>query len=779
MKKILAGFMALLLLCSLFGCNKTAPEPTTTATTQATTVPTTAAPTEPPITEPYTLAAAAVRDAKDLKIELTTKKDIVALNGSFSSVSEQELILTGIGTEDFAAAMTEDFEMGGLLEKITEYFTDDVLYLNMMDSAFFQGKMSAQDYMARFAPAALLDETLYADVAVQESDHSVTLTFSQPIGPEEWALPQGAEFLTASGSAKITDKGTLARTVYTVEYITGSSIVSMEVTAEAEIYDDDAPEAPQNPYQYNEVESIEAVRLLDFATMYISSTEAASSMIFDTIMSQAAGGMLMTQTEIHFTGSEENLLAFAESTYSAYDGSGASDPFTMTESFRDGKYSRTLGDEDDTPDYTIDAKSMRKYMLAYCMENVVPVEYVDTAKIENLNGLICLEFGLNADWGKHMAAYLSYQLFEDEDLLDNEATDYKTTTALYCMTLDPLTGIPVAISTSYEGVHTIEGQECLLSQEIAQSLRLVDSSTYTDLTDENAPEDAPENKATPLLYKVTGKDGQEMYLMGTIHVGDVKTGFLPQEVYDAFDASDALAVEVDVIAFEEKMENDPELSEQVANYYVNPEGKSTKDLLSEETYEKALKLLKATGSYSETLEYMRPYTWSSVIEDLYMMLGALRPEKGMDMRLLMMAKEQDKKVLEVEETMSHYEMYTNFSQELQEYLLADTVNANAIEYCQSVQELYDLWCEGDEAALRQMLSEESGEMTEEEQALYQEYMDAMIIRRNENMLDVAISYLESGETVFYAVGLAHLLQENGLVDTLREAGYTVEQVIYQ
>ena len=44
---------------------------------------------------------------------------------------------------------------------------------------------------------------------------------------------------------------------------------------------------------------------------------------------------------------------------------------------------------------------------------------------------------------------------------------------------------------------------------------------------------------------------------------------------------------------------------------------------------------------------------------------------------------------------------------------------------------------------------------------------------------MAIEYLESGDVVFYAVGLAHLLDsENGLVDTLREAGYTVELVNY-
>ena len=44
------------------------------------------------------------------------------------------------------------------------------------------------------------------------------------------------------------------------------------------------------------------------------------------------------------------------------------------------------------------------------------------------------------------------------------------------------------------------------------------------------------------------------------------------------------------------------------------------------------------------------------------------------------------------------------------------------------------------------------------------------------MLAVAEEYLTSGKTVFYAVGLAHLLTDDGLVNTLRNAGYTVERV---
>ena len=77
------------------------------------------------------------------------------------------------------------------------------------------------------------------------------------------------------------------------------------------------------------------------------------------------------------------------------------------------------------------------------------------------------------------------------------------------------------------------------------------------------------------------------------------------------------------------------------------------------------------------------------------------------------------------------------------------------------------------------MKDDTSEMTEEELALYEEYNKSISTDRNAGMLEVAKEYLESGDTVFFAVGLAHLLAEDGgLVFTLREAGYTVEQVIY-
>ena len=125
---------------------------------------------------------------------------------------------------------------------------------------------------------------------------------------------------------------------------------------------------------------------------------------------------------------------------------------------------------------------------------------------------------------------------------------------------------------------------------------------------------------------------------------------------------------------------------------------------------------------------------------------------------------------------------------MQELLLEDSLYTDSAAYCASVLDLYEKWCAGDEAVLRAELSNEvdTSEFTEEEMAEYEEqkpyideYNKAMSYDRNEDMLQVAIQYLESGEVIFYAVGLAHLLDnENGLVDALREAGYTVELVTF-
>lgn len=768
--KILLSFLlCAALLLSMCGCSEPTPaEPD----------PTEPPATQPPVSQMYTDAAQPLRDAGDLSVELDVKKTITTETETLVVVSEQELILTGMGSDTFAASLNEEVELGEIEDEFTEYYTDGILFVNIYDVGRFQGEMAEEEFMARFAPAALLDESLYGDISVDQTDSGTTMTFANPVGPESWALPQSAEFVSGSGTAKIDPNGTLNKTTYTINYLQGNTDVTVEISAKAELYDGETLKAPPEPANYVEIDDIRVPRLLDTASWFLFGSDTVSAQMMQTITSQAAGAVVSRQTQLHYTGTGENHASDLTASVTVADASMNIQNHSWTDHFQDGVYSYAENGGELQPEEGITARDMQAYMLDQFVQVLPALNYIASASSEDVNGLIYLQIGLSEEWGEAMENEVSYTIFQDEELLDSYASAYKTTEGSYYMVIDPITGFPISSGSSYAGIHTIDGMECLLSMEMTQSFRLAESSTYEEITGEALPEKEPDQKPTPLLYRVTGKDGQQMYLMGTIHAGDNKTAYMPDEVYAAFEESDALAVEADVIAFEEAMEKDPALMEQVTALYMHPEGKSLDQLMEEQEYQQALKLIKASGNYVTGVEYMTPYTWSSMIDSFFVSLSKLRSEKGVDMRLLKLAKEQDKKILEVESGLEQIEMFASFSEELQLMALEDSIAYTVAEYGAEVQELYDLWCAGDETALREKLAEEDEGMTDEERALYQQYMDAMIIRRNEGMLDVAIEYLESGETVFYAVGMAHLLQENGLVDTLQAAGYTVEPVTY-
>ena len=773
LRTLLALLLCASLLLGLLGCG--AKEAAESIPTDP---PVTEAPTEPPVSDQYTQAALSLRNAKNLALELTTKKTISAEAGEFELVSDQELIFTGIGTDAFAASLKEELEIGEYNDEFTEYYADGNLFVNIYDSGRFQGQMTEEDFLARFAPAVLLDETLYNEITEEKTDAGVTLTFADPVGPELWALPEGAEFVSGSGSAKISDNGTLTRTVYTLCYTQGTTTVSMEVAAKAEIYDEEPPAAPPEPSVYMQIEDITAPRIYDTALLFLYSTQTLSSNITQTILSQAAGFSLTEQTELHYSGIGQDHISDLTYTAVSVDGYYGTETYTQNEHYENGTYVLTAGEEDPESSTDISPADMVYYLQDHYSSNVPALSYISSMTAEEISGLTYLEMELNEKWSQAQADNISYLLFEDEEYLNSRASAYETTDSSYYIAVDPATGFPLSAGTSFSGFHTLDGADYILSLEIVQTCRLADPSTNEQITDKPLTEEAPEDPVTPLFYRVSGDQGQEMYLMGTIHVGDARTAFLPDAVYDALEKADALAVEADVLALEEQTETDPELATQIAMAYMNADGSSTKDLLDAELYDKAVKLLRISGNYNSAMDYMMPYFWSSSIDNFYITLSGLQTEKGMDMRLLKLAKEQSKEIREVESTLEQIEMFADFSPELQVLLLEETIAYTAAEYCAEVRSLYDQWCAGDEAALRELLAEDKSDLTEEDMTLYQEYLDAMIIRRNENMLDVATSYLESGDTVFYAVGLAHLLQENGLVDTLRDAGYTVEQVIY-
>lgn len=777
-KRILALLLCAAMVFGLFGCSQNADptEPPVTATE--------APATEPPATEPdamelYSSATQAIRDAKNLTLKLTTEKTIQVGLETYDAVSTQRLVLTGIGTDGLKASLTEDLSVRDIEDTFQEYYADGTLYLTIADEYKYQGEQTTEEFMARFAPAVLLDASLYENVtAAYISTGAAELTFEAPSGAESWALPEGAQFHTAKGSAAISSDGVLTKSTYTIEYVLGSMTVTQTITAEP-VISDEAPAAPEDPAAYIQVSSIDAPRLYDMAVIWLCAARTISSNMVETVVSQAAAYTYTSQYNTHYYGSSKSHCADITYSVSDYQNGGASSSYTQTEHFEDYTYTISIDGGEPQKEAGVALGDVMDYAWQLFCENIPSMDYMTGMEAENVGGLVYLDISMNDDYGTEMNYYINSNLFSDEAFLDNMASAYRTDSCSHYMIVDPVTGFPTAVGITYSGTHTIDGYEYMQSLQVDQNFLLSGESTYEAITGELLPEEEPETPATPLFYKVTGPNGETMWLLGTIHVGDERTAYLPTEIYDALNASDALAVEFDTLAFEEAMESDEKLVSQIATLYFNANNAETKSLLDEDVYETAVKLLKAGGNYSMNAEYMKPYLWSQSIDNFYLALDqSLSSSKGVDTRLLKLAKEAGKEILDVESGLFQLQMMTGFSTDLQVMILEESLGYSAGEYNADVHELLDAWCLGDEAALRELLNSEEGELTEEEQKLYEEYNNAMIIKRNEGMLKVAIDYLNSGKTVFYAVGLAHLLQDNGLVDTLRDAGYTVELVAY-
>lgn len=291
-------------------------------------------------------------------------------------------------------------------------------------------------------------------------------------------------------------------------------------------------------------------------------------------------------------------------------------------------------------------------------------------------------------------------------------------------------------------------------------------------TDPPAAEE--QSKVSPALYKVFDDRGNVAWLFGSIHVGTEDFYPLPEYVLSAFDGSDALAVEVDILA----LETDLQTQTDMMSMMVYTDGTTIKDHISPEVYYQAVAFLKACGAYMPVLDSYKPILWYSYLDSCATLMLGYDAELGVDYHMLKRAKDQGKKVLEVESAVEQYTLLADLSPELQAFLLENTVNScsNLMAYRMALLMLVGAWEQGNTEALAANVNIKPMFMEEAYKLLYEEYSQILLTARDEGMTQYVVDALSSGEEVFICVGAAHVVGENGVVSQLRQLGYTVETV---
>ena len=765
----------------------------------------TAAPTEPPVTtqapvtttqapepdwaELYAQALARLEAAPDLTLTLEVTEERTVGGDTLTETGKRTLQFQGRDT-DKPVIHTSDLIVSGIKRAAYEQtWADGKAYAKVKEARYY-ARESMEDFLAAQLPVVLLRPENYGSLTGREG----LLTFSEPLAGEAWAMPQDGVLVDAAASAQLTE-GELTALDYELTYRFGGSTIHGVYHAElqAAVEEDLSALVPANTKEYESLNSVEAAIAIFRARRALENATVATIQIYGQAYAEAAGVLVAYTEEEHNYGTGADFQYRQEDNVTAVHlGEGTTEQVRFEALMKDGVYTTKWDDEEPEEEDLREgiAEADLEERLAEigdeCLEtqrgillNLFPNynELVD-AQMYDVGDYLLVEFTPTEDYSLQARQELNLRLFNSYSTLDDYSTSHKLRSIEGYLALEKCTYLPTSLYLEYAGVYTIYGQNTNAALAYNKAYRLYDPDTYEAINEEPLPDQEPETRPTPLFYKVTGPEGRELYLLGTIHIGDDRTAYLPQPIYDALEAADALAVEFDTDAFTETLQEDEELQARVRESYVYTDGTTIASHLDSELYEAAVYLMKTAGEYTALAEQYRPFVWSQILDNFYLAQGRqLTSSKGVDNRLMALAREAEKEILNVESGEFQLSMLAGYSDRVQEMLLAQTVSTTRNETLAAAEELYELWCQGDEAKLRArmaaMTEEERAEVDPDDLAIYDEYHQAMEVERNAHMLEVAQGYLEGDQTVFFAVGLAHLLGEGGLVDALRAAGYEV------
>lgn len=287
----------------------------------------------------------------------------------------------------------------------------------------------------------------------------------------------------------------------------------------------------------------------------------------------------------------------------------------------------------------------------------------------------------------------------------------------------------------------------------------------------------------PLFWVAEGKNGGKVYLLGSIHCAEPETYRLPDLLMDAYLESDALAVECDILAYENDYFAQIEMTQQM----MYTDGSTIADHIDPDLYDALVDFYKSNPSDTlsdlgytvEILDMCKPAMWMSALEMIIYEEAGIDSNLGIDYHFLNIATAQGKEIIELESVDFQNDMLFGFSNDLMEWQLWGYVSYSVDEQADSLREMFEGWCEGNPEYLVNAEPDWTG-MTAEEIEYYDdlltEYYTAMLIDRNIGMTDKAADMLDNGENVFYVVGAAHMVGNDGIIAMLKDRGYTVTQL---
>lgn len=264
---------------------------------------------------------------------------------------------------------------------------------------------------------------------------------------------------------------------------------------------------------------------------------------------------------------------------------------------------------------------------------------------------------------------------------------------------------------------------------------------------------AQEDKS--LLYKIEGNGIQPSYIYGTIHLLPQKDFNLKDKVKNAFESSEMIVLELDM--------DDPGMQIEMMQNVLMKGDASLDQLFSEADYQKLdQELVKTMGMGIAPFNKMKPFMVSTMLLTKYID----DQPASFELTFVQMAMDAKKEIKGLETVTEQMAIFDIIPYQDQADDIAEMINdeESTIDMFGDMIEVYK--------------SEDINEMYEMFEVFYEgedDSMEYMIHARNHKWIP-KIGEMAKDKSVFFGVGAGHLGGKKGVIQLLRNSGYTVTPI---
>ncbi len=265
-----------------------------------------------------------------------------------------------------------------------------------------------------------------------------------------------------------------------------------------------------------------------------------------------------------------------------------------------------------------------------------------------------------------------------------------------------------------------------------------------------------------LLFYEVRTPSATVFLLGSIHVARDDVYPLREDILAAWESSDRLAVELDIVG-----PNAAQIQAEMLERGRYSDGRSLRDDLDDEVYTELAERLAENGLPMDLMLSLKPGLVITTLASIEMMKLGLNPEQGID-RFFLERSRGRKPIIELE----------TVDQQLD--ALIDVPNPRLMVE-QALDQLGDLetdmdamllsWKRGDADTLAALILETAIADNPEYAPIYKRLFDD----RNLAMMEKLNDLVAQGGTTFLVVGAGHLVGKQGLIALARRQGYAAQQ----